>query len=115
MLITRQLWTDNELYRMGRANGRNCKSVQDHVQPEKRSGLRMIPTSHRTRWFQANARRNTAFLANGPWVAQHLESKVQNSTKKEDVWEECHDATLLACGVVYDAIVHCMPCFNNVA
>ena len=28
------------------------KCVQDHAQPIKRSGLQMIPTSHRIRWLQ---------------------------------------------------------------
>ena len=44
------------------------KCVQQHLQ-DKRSGLELIPTSHRIRWSQAHARRNTAFLANVPWVA----------------------------------------------
>ena len=48
------------------------KCVQNHVH-DKRSGLQLIPTSHRIRWSQANARRNTAFLANVPWVARHLD------------------------------------------
>ena len=52
------------------------KCVQNHV-PDKRSGLQLIPTSHRIRWSQANARCNTAFLANVPWVARHLDLKVQ--------------------------------------
>ena len=90
------------------------KCVQVHV-PDKRSGLQRIPTSHRIRWSQANARRNTAFLANVPWVARHLDLKVQHSTKEEDVWEDCHDATLLAWGVVYGDTLHGMRCFNNVA
>ena len=68
------------------------KCVQKHVQ-DKRSGLQLIPTSHRIRWSQAHARRNTAFLANVPWVARHLDSKVQHSTKEEDVWDDCHDAS----------------------
>ena len=37
------------------------KCVQKHVQ-DKRSGLQLIPTSHRIRWSQANARRNTAIF-----------------------------------------------------
>ena len=41
--------------------------------------------------------------------------KVQHSTKEEDVWEDCHDASLLAWGVVYGDIPHGMRCFNNVA
>ena len=90
------------------------KCVQDHV-PDKRSGLQLLPTSHRMRWSQANARRNTAFLAYVRWVARHLDLKVQHSTKEEDVWENCHDASLLACGVVYGDILHGMRCFNNVA
>ena len=90
------------------------KCVQRHVQ-DKRSGLQLIPTSHRIRWSQAHARRNTAFLANVPWVARHLDSKVQHSTKEEDVWEDCHDASLLAWGVVYGDILHGMRCFNSVA
>ena len=88
--------------------------MQKHVQ-DNRSGLHLIRTSHRIRWSQANARRNTAFLANVPWVARHLDSKVQHSTKDEDVWEGCHDATLLAWGVVYGDILHGMRCFNSVA
>ena len=63
------------------------------------SGLQLIPTRHRIRWSHANARRNTAFLANVPWVARHLDLKVQYSTKEEDVSKDCHDATLLAWGV----------------
>ena len=90
------------------------KCVQRHVQ-DKRSGLQLIPTSHRIRWSQAHARRNTAFLANVPWVARHLDSKVQHSIKEEDVWEDCHDASLLAWGVVYGDILHGMRCFNSVA
>ena len=50
------------------------KCVQKHVQ-DKRFGLQLIPTSHCTRWSQAHARRNTAFLANVPLVARHLECK----------------------------------------
>ena len=90
------------------------KCVQKHVQ-DKRSGLQLIPTSHRIRWSQAHARRNTAFLANVPWVARHLDSHVQHSTKEEDVWENCHDASLLAWGAVYGDILHGMRCFNSVA
>ena len=90
------------------------KCLRKHMQ-DKRSGLQLIPTSHRIRWSQAHARRNTAFLANVPWVARHLDFKVQHSTKEEDVWEECHDATLLAGGVVYGDILHGMRCFNSVA
>ena len=89
------------------------KCVQNHVH-DKRSGLQLIPTSRRIRWSQANARRNTAFLANVPWVARHLDSKVQHSTKEEDVWQDCHDASLLAWGVFYGVILHGMRCFNNV-
>ena len=82
---------------------------------DKRRGLQLIPTSHRITWSHANARRSTAFLANVPWVAGHLDLKVQHSTKEEDVWEDCHDASLLAWGVVYGDIPHGMLCFNNVA
>ena len=89
--------------------------VQDHVQPDKHSGLLMISTSNHIRGSQANAHRNTAFLVNIPWVARHLDSKVQYSTKEEDVCEDCHDATFLAWGVVYGDILHGMRCFNNVA
>ena len=89
------------------------KCVQKHVQ-DNRSGLQLIPTSHRIRWSQANAWRNTSFLANVPWVARHLDSKVQHCTK-EEVWEDCHDASLLTWGVVYGDILHGMPCFNSVA
>ena len=90
------------------------KCVQDHVH-DKRSGLQLIPTSHRIKWSQANARGNTAYLANVPWVTRDLELKVQHSTKEEDVWEDCHDANLLAWGVVYGDILHGIRCFNNVA
>ena len=90
------------------------KCVQRHVQ-DTRSGLHLTPTSHRIRWSQAHAWRNTAFLANVPWVARHLDSKVQHSTEEEDVWEDCHDASLLAWGVVYGDILHGMRCFNSVA
>ena len=31
-----------------------------------------------------------------PWLARHSHLKVQHSTKQDDVWEECHDASLLA-------------------
>ena len=85
------------------------KCVQNHV-PDKHSGLHLIPTSHCIRWSQANARCNSAFLANVPWVARYLDLKVQHSTKEENVWEDCHDATLLAWG----DILHGMRCFNNV-
>ena len=88
--------------------------MQKHVQ-DKRSGLELIPTSHRIRWSQANARRKTAFVANVPWVARHLDSKLQHSNKEEVVWEDCHDASLLAWGVVYGDILHGMWCFNSVA
>ena len=81
------------------------------MQPDKRSGLQMIPISLRILWSEANARCNSAFLDNVPWVARHLDSKLQ----EEDVWEDCHDATLIARGVVYGDIVHSMRCFNNVA
>ena len=40
---------------------------------------------------------------------------MQHSTKEEDVWEECHGASLLAWGVVYGDTLHGMQCFNNVA
>ena len=88
--------------------------MQKHVQ-DNRSGLQLIPTSHHIRWSQANARGNTAFLANVPWVARHLDSKVQHSTKEEDVWEDCHHASLLAWVVVYGDILHGLRCFNSVA
>ena len=64
------------LYNGARQRKELQKCVQRHV-PDKRSGLQLIPTSHRIRWSQAHARRNTAFLANVPWVARHLDSKVQ--------------------------------------
>ena len=102
------------LYNGARQRKELQKCVQDHV-PDKCSGLQLIPTSHRIRWSQANARCNTAFLANVPWVARHLDLKVQHSTKEEDVWEDCHDASLLAWRVVYGDILHGMRCFNNVA
>ena len=61
------------------------KCVQDHVLPDKPSCLQLIPASHRIRWSQANARRNTTFLAYVRWSARHLNFKVQHSTKVEDV------------------------------
>ena len=88
--------------------------MQKHVQ-DKRSGLQLIPTSHRIGWSQAHAWRNAAFLANVPWVARHLDSKVQHSTKAEDAWADCHDASLLAWGVVCGDMMHGMRCFNTVA
>ena len=66
------------------------KCVQDHVH-DKRSGLQFIPTSDRI---------NTAFLANVPRVARQLDLNVQHSTKEGDMLEDCHDAILLAHGVV---------------
>ena len=45
----------------------------------------------------------------------HLDLKVQHSTKEDDVWEDRHDASLLAWVVVYGDILHGMRCFNNVA
>ena len=54
------------------------------------------------------------FLANVSWVARHLDSKVRHSTKEGDVWEDCHDASLLAWGVVHGDIRHGMRCFNSV-
>ena len=48
-------------------------------------------------------------------MARHLYLKVQHTTKEEDVWEDYHDAGLLAWGVVYGDILHGMGCFNNVA
>ena len=90
------------------------KCVQKHVQ-DKRSGLQLIPTSHRITWSGAHARRNTAFLANVPWVARHLVSNVQHSTKEEDVLEDCHDASLLAWGGGLWGHLHGMRCFNSVA
>ena len=39
------------------------------------------------------------FLAIVLWVARHLDLKVQCSTKEEDVWDYCHDVSLLAWGV----------------
>ena len=90
------------------------KCVHDHDH-DKRSCEQLIPTSHRLRWSHANARRNTVFLANVPWLAGHLDLKVPHSTKEEDVSEDCHDATLLAWGVVYGDILHGMRRFNNVA
>ena len=79
----------------------------DHV-PDKRSGLQLIPTSHRITWSQANAHRNTALLANVPSVARHFDVKVQHATEEEDVWEDSHDATFLAWGVVYGNILYGM-------
>ena len=81
------------------------KCVHNHVQPDKRSRLQRIPTCHGIRWSQANARRKTAFLHDVPWVARHFNFKVQYSTKEDDVWEDCHDATLLAWGLVYGDIL----------
>ena len=40
---------------------------------------------------------------------------MQHSTKEEDEREDCHDASLLAWGVVYGDILHGMRCFNSVA
>ena len=88
--------------------------MQDHVH-DKHSGLQVIPTSHRIRWSRANARSNTAFLANVSSVAGHLDLKVQHSTKEEDVWDDFHDASLLALGLVYGDILPGMRCFNDVA
>ena len=90
----------------------NC--VQNHVQ-DKHSDLQLISTSHRIGRSQANEQRNTAFLANVRCVAGHLDSKVQHSTKEEDVWEDSHDAIWLAWGVVYGDILHGMWCFKSVA
>ena len=39
---------------------------------------------------------------------------MQHSTKEEDMWQDCHDATLLAWRVFYGDILHGMWCFNNV-
>ena len=75
----------------------------------------MIPTSQCMGWFQTNVLRGTFFLANTYWVAQHLDSRVQHSTKEEDVWEDHNDASLLAWGVVYGNILHGIRCFNNIA
>ena len=102
------------LYNGARQWKESQKCMQNHVHHE-RSGLLLIPTSHRMTGSRANSRRTTAFLANVPWVAWHLDSKVQHSTKEVDVWEECHDASLLAWGVVYGNILHGMRCFDNVA
>ena len=63
----------------------------------------------------ANARRNEVFLATGPWVAKHLDSKVHLSTNEEDVWDHCHNAGLLLWAVVYADILHNTCGFNNVA
>ena len=84
------------LYNRVRQRKELQKFVQDRVQLDKHSGLRRIPTSHHIKWCYANARCNTAFLTVVSWVAQHLYLKVQHSTKEEDVWEDCHGATLLA-------------------
>ena len=43
-----------------------------------------------------------------PGVARHLDLKVQHSTKEEDVWEDCHDASLLAWGWFMGT--SCMAC-----
>ena len=40
---------------------------------------------------------------------------MQHSIKEEDVWEDNHDASLPARGVVYADILHSMRFFNNVA
>ena len=56
---------DRALYNGARQWKELQKCVHDHVH-DKRSGLLLIPTSHRIRWSRANARRNTAFLANVP-------------------------------------------------
>ena len=91
------------------------RCVQKHSRPDTLSGLRLIPASHRIRWSEANARRNKVFLANVPWVARHLDSKMHLTTKEEDVWEDCHDAGLLSRAVVYGDILHGTRSFNNVA
>ena len=91
------------------------RCVQENTRPDTRSGLRLIPASHRIRWSEANARRNKVFLANVPWVARHLDSKTHLTTKEEDVWEDCHDAGLLSWAVVYGDILHGTRSFNNVA
>ena len=91
------------------------RCVQENTRPDTRSGLRLIPASHRIRWSEASARRNKVFLANVPWVARHLDSKTHLTTKEEDVWEDCHDAGLLSWAVVYGDILHGTRSFNNVA
>ena len=91
------------------------RCVQENTRLDTRSGLRLIPASHRIRWSEANARRNKVFLANVPWVARHLDSKTHHTTKEEDVWEDCHDAGLLSWAVVYGDILHGTRSFNNVA
>ena len=89
--------------------------VQKHSRPGTRSGLRLIPASHRIRWSEANARHSKVYLANVPWVARHLDSKTHLTTKEEDVWEDCHDAGLLSWAVVCGDILHGTRSFNNVA
>ena len=91
------------------------RCVQENTRPDTRSGLRLIPASHRIRWSEANARRNKVFLANVARVARHLDSKTHLTTKEEDVWEDCHDAGLLSWRVVYGDILHGTRSFNNVA
>ena len=91
------------------------RCVQKHSRPDTRSGLRLIPASHLIRRSEANARRNKVFLANVPWVARHLDSKTHLTTKQEDVWDDCHDSSLLSWAVVYGDILHGTCSFNNVA
>ena len=91
------------------------RCVQKHSTPDTRSGLRLIPASHRIQWSEANARRNKVFLANVPWVARHLDSQTHRTTNEEDVWEDCHDAGMLSWAVVYGDILHGTHSFNNVA
>ena len=91
------------------------RCVQENTRPDTRSGLRLIPASHRIRLFEANARRNKVFLANVPWVAGHLDSKTHFGTKEEDVREDCHDAGLLSWAVVSGDILHGTRGFKNVA
>ena len=55
------------------------------------------------------------FFGQCPLGLKALDLQVQHSTKEEDVWEDCHDASLLAWGFVYGDILHGMRCFENVA
>ena len=91
------------------------RCLQKHSRPDTRSGLHLIPASHRIRWFEADAHRNKVFLANVPWVVRHLDSRTHLTTKEEDVREDCHDAGLLSWAVVYGDILHGTRSFNKVA
>ena len=60
-----EVYCQRALYNGARQWKELQKCVQDHV-PDKRPGLQLIPISHRIKWSQANARRNTAFWPISP-------------------------------------------------